>query len=210
MGLPLFVFPPRFDFQPDAESVIVAIWVKAHVNNKLQSEVPSILVVTNQRLIIYRTESIRGYWIRLILATTLGKIPIVGFIVSWLTEKMVDGVWFVTRSILRTEKDKRELPQPTQNELINNHSQWKVTFEKDLLTLRDELKQVHIIDKPLTRFILLDTKSFWKSFRYPLVKFLVTDHFSLLNEEIKTQHEEISHWLSVTCKDQEVLLKPHS
>ena len=207
--LPLFVSPPRFDFQPDTESVIVAIWVKAHVNNKLQSEVPSILVVTNRRLIIYRTESIRGYWFRLILATTVGKIPIVGFIVSWLAEKLVDGVWFVMRKLLRTEKDKKELPRPTLDELINNNRQWKVTFEKDLLTLRDELKQVHIIDKPLARFILLGTKSFWKSFRYPLIRFLAPDHFSLLNDELKTHQEGFSRWFGVTFKEQEVLLKPH-
>jgi len=210
MPLSFFVIPPCFDFQSDTESVIVAISVKAHVNNKLQSEVPSILVVTNRRLIIYRIESIRGYWFRLILATTVDMIPIVGFIVSWLAEKMVDGAWFVMKKILPARKDKVELPTPTQNELIHNERQWKVTFEKDLPTLRDELKQVHIIDKPLARFILLDTKSFWKSFRYPLIKFLAPDHFSLLSEEIKTQQEGISRWFSVTIKDQEVLLKPHS
>lgn len=205
----LFLFRPDLSSTPTAESVITAFWVKAHRNNKLHSEVPSLLVITNRRLIIYRTESIRGYWVKLIIATTAGKVPVVGSLVSWVTEKVIDGIFFVVGKVSRKERNiKKQIVEITADDLLLNKKAWPVTFEKDLKTLRQELKQIHIANKRFMRLILLDTKSFWKSFRYPMIKYLDPEDFLLLCLQIKTQEKELGSWFDISFEDQEVILKP--
>jgi hypothetical protein len=207
----LFLFRPDFSFSPDKESVITAFWAKAHCNNKLHSEVLSLLVVTNRRFIIYRTESIRGYWFKLIIGTTVGKIPVVGSVVSWVTEKVIDGIFFVVGKVNPKERNsKEEIAELTPDDLLLNKKAWQVTFEKDLKTLKQELKQIHIANKRFMRFILLDTKSFWKSLRYPMIKYRAPDDFLFLCLQVKNQERELSSWFDTSLEDQEVILKPHN
>lgn len=209
MGRSLFLFRPDFSFSPDRESVVTAFWVKAHRNNKLHSEVHSLLVITNKRFIIYRTEGIRGYWFKLIISTTVGKIPVVGSVASWVTEKVIDGILFVVEKISRRERVLTEqIADLTPDDLLLNKKSWPVTFEKELKTLQQELKQIHIANKRFMRFILLDTKSFWKSFRYPMIKYLDPEDFLFLCLQVKSQEKELSSWFSISFEDQEVILKP--
>lgn len=209
MGRSLFLFRPDFSFPSDKESVITAFWVKAHRNNKLHSEVPSLLVVTNRRFMIYRTESIRGYWFKLIIATTVGKIPVIGSVASWVTEKMIDGILFVVGKVNRNERSfKEQIVDLTSDDLLLNKKSWPITFEKDLKTLQQELKQIHIANKRFMRFILLDTKSYWKSLRYPMIKYLGPEDFLFLCLQVKNQEKELSSWFNISFEDQEIILKP--
>lgn len=211
MGRSLFLIRPDFSLAPDKESIITAFWAKAHCNNKLHSEVPSLIVVTNKRFIIYRTESIRGYWFKLIVATTVGKIPVVGNVASWVTEKMIDGVLFVIGKVNRKKQViKEQMGELTPDDLLINKKSWPVTFEKELKTLQQELKQIHIANKRFMRFILLDTKSLWKSFRYPMIKYLAPEDFLFLCLQVKNQQKELSSWFDTSFEDQEVILKPRS
>ncbi len=97
----LFIVKPQYDFSNTTEEVITALQVKAHVNNELHSRVPSLLVVTNRRLIIYRTSSVKAYWVQLILSSTVGLIPVLGFVFSFIVEKLIEGVVAIYRTLTR-------------------------------------------------------------------------------------------------------------
>ncbi len=205
---PLFIVKPDYSFSNTTEEVITAFQVKAHVNNKLHSRVPSLLVVTNRRFIIYRTSSVKAYWLQLILSSTVGLIPVVGFVVSWIVEKLVEGIVTIYRKLTKSsDKEKERLANATTTDLIFNTHKWQITFQKDIQTLATELKCIRIRSS-WPRIILLDTKSNLKSFRYPHIKYLSAEHTVLLALEIKVHEKELSQWFTITTEEGEIALTP--
>lgn len=204
----LFIVKPQYDFSNTTEEVITALQVKAHVNNKLHSRVPSLLVVTNRRLIIYRTSSVKAYWVQLILSSTVGLIPVLGFVFSFIVEKLIEGVVAIYRTLTRTpDKERERLYNASTNDLIVNTYQWPITFQKDIQTLAAELKCIRIRNA-WPRILLLDTKSNLKSFRYPYIKYLAPEHAVLLALEIKVKEKELGRWFTITEEMGEITLVP--
>ncbi|MBX2915503.1 MAG: hypothetical protein KF856_09575 [Cyclobacteriaceae bacterium] len=203
-----FLIKPNYNFSDSTETVITAFQVKAHVNNKLHSRVPSLLVVTSRRLIIYRTATINAYWLQLILSSSVGLIPFVGFIVSYLVEKLVDGCIMIYRTLTRsTDKSRKILATSTAHDLLINKHKWPILFQKDLTVLARELKCVRVRSS-WPKVILLDTKSNLKSFRYPYIKCLFDTHIAFLAVELKLNKEQLSSWFNIEIKDDEITLTP--
>lgn len=203
-----FLIKPNYNFSDSTEEVITAFQVKAHVNNKLHSRVPSLLVVTNRRFIIYRTATIHAYWLQLILSSSVGLIPFVGFIVSYLVEKLVAGFVMIYRTLTRaSDKAREKLATSTANDLLINKHQWPIVFQKDLATLASELKCVRV-RSAWPKIILLDTKSNLKSFRYPYIKYLSDAHLAFLVIELKLNEKQLSRWFAITLKEDEITLTP--
>ena len=158
------------------EIVLARMAARAYINQPNNEKIPSLMTLTNKRLLIHRVKGTRGFMVKTMRDRMLGKLNDLAILeIGDYTVKALD--WLGKNKTAKKELNLYiELNDLTDDTILNNTEKWKVLYEGEWQHLKSAIKEV-TMGKAMfqkgtkTTFKPLKEK-FFSTAKYPTISFV--------------------------------------
>lgn len=158
------------------EVVLARLAVRAYINQPNNEKIPSLMTITNKRMLIHRVKGSKGFIIKTMRDKMLGKLNDLAILdIGDYTSKALD--WIGKNKTANKELNLYvELNGLTDEDILNNTPNWKLLYQGEWQNLISVIKEVTMGNVMFQKGTKINFKplkdKFFSTSKYPTISFV--------------------------------------
>jgi hypothetical protein len=157
------------------ETILALFAARAYINQPNNENIPSLLTITNKRILIYRVKGNKGFMLKTVRDKLLGQLNDLAILeVGDYASKAMD--WMGKNKAAKKELELYvELNSLEDDVILNNKNNWKTLYDGDWQSLKKDLKEISmgkVLFQKGTKVTFKPLKEkFFSKAKYPTISF---------------------------------------